>query len=104
VDGRLHRSLHLLAVLRVEEPEVVLERGLEVPRPEAEDPVELVGPRDLVGGDVPAPAPDAGDLLRLPELLFARAELGLGLALLGDVAEGEDDGSGSPFARGAPLV
>ena len=41
---------------------------------DAEDPVELVGPAHAVGGDVPLPAADLGDLLGGGELLLALDE------------------------------
>src|SRR5690606_25778613 len=68
LEGRLDGLPHLRAVLRGEEFEVALEIRFEVIGAEAVDAVELVGPGERVSGDLPAPAPDAGDLLRLAEL------------------------------------
>ena len=52
--------------------------------------MELVGPADLVLGDVPLPAPDVRDRLRLRELLAGLAQ-GLLVALAaGDVRAGAE--------------
>jgi hypothetical protein len=55
------------------------------PRGEAEDPAHLVGEDQLVGFDVPLPAPDLRDPLGLGQLALARPQLPLGAPLVGDV-------------------
>ena len=54
-------------------------------RGQAEDPAQLVGQGQLVGGQVPVPAPDLGDPLGHGELVLAGPQQLLGPPLLGDV-------------------
>src|SRR5207253_5973018 len=60
VDTRPLVRMHVL-----EEAVVAWPPSLRI---EAEDPVELLGPRDLAGGEIPFPAADVGELLCLGEL------------------------------------
>ena len=53
--------------------------GFELRRVEAENPVELVRPEDLVALDLPFPASDAGNPLRLSELKLSLAKSVFGL-------------------------
>ena len=74
------------AVVGVDALEEVLVAGLDRPRLEPVDPEELVRPGDLVLRDVPLPAAEPGEPLRLGELLGRPPQLALDPQLLGQVA------------------
>ncbi len=66
-----HRErLHRAAIVGMDAFDEALERRLPVGFA-PEDPIELVGPRDLSGLHVPRPAPDVGDLFGFAQKLFA---------------------------------
>ena len=67
--GRLH------AVVGVDECEVRFERPRERAWLDPEDPARLVGPAERACRDVPFPAPDVGDSLRLGEVAACRLQL-----------------------------
>ena len=92
-DGRAHA----VSVARMDPGEVGLVVQLAALGLEVVDPVELVRPRDAVAGDVPLPAADVGEGLRLGEPHRGLAErLGGGVALRDRGAEREqaDGGDG----------
>ena len=70
--------------------ELLVVRRIGVER-ETEDPLHLLGPLDLIGGGVPHPGADVGDLLRLRQGLQRPSARGLGLMLRGDVDELRDE-------------
>ena len=73
------------AIRRVDElADAALHRQPD-PRRKPDDPGHLVGEGQLVGLEVPLPAPDVGDPLGLGELAPAGQELALGPPLVGDV-------------------
>ena len=79
--GRLDDPGHAGAVVLVDLVEVAAVGAGQAVRPHPVDPVELVGPHDVVGGQVPLPAAEPGDLLGLGELgLVGRQPGGLGAA------------------------
>src|SRR5213078_747865 len=82
--ARNHGAAHLPVVL-VHALEVRLEARLEAPRLEAEDAVELVGPREAAALRVPFPAAQAGERLRLREKRAPLEQRLLGALPLGDV-------------------
>ena len=85
-DGRAHA----VAVAGMDPGEVGLVVQLAALGLEVVDPVELVRPRDAVAGDVPLPAADVGEGLRLGEPHRGLAErLGGGVALRDRGAERE---------------
>src|SRR5687767_10956787 len=83
-DGLADHGLDALAVVRVHQVEEGLVREPHVCR-HPEEAMKLVGPADMVVRDVPFPASDVRDRLRLREPLAGLAQ-GLLLALpAGDV-------------------
>jgi hypothetical protein len=76
LDRRQDLAAHLIAQPWMDVSQVGIERRREPRGLDAEDPVELIGPDDLVLLDAPLPAPEIGDSLGLvhqrrgcPELL-----------------------------------
>jgi hypothetical protein len=90
-------ELDPLAVGRVDRCEEHIE-ALDGVLRQAEDTGELDRPLDLTGVDLPGPAPDGGDALRLRQVRFAAGEAFGRLDALGDVLEHPAD------ARRMPLV
>ena len=77
LERRGHPLRRELAIVRVDQLHVRLERERLGSALQAEDPVELVRPRDGVVADVPFPAADVGEPgLRLGEASCRRLSLG----------------------------
>src|SRR5687767_1356702 len=91
VESGRHDPRHHLAIVRMDELHVGLERGFEDPRRHTEVPIELIGPYDHVVLEVPVPAADASHLLRGKETLLAgaRALVGSSKLLLRVLAVGD---------------
>ncbi len=85
LQAALDRPLHHRPVVGVDAGDIALERAGEGVRGEPEDPVQLVGPADRVGGNVPVPDPDLGHRLGLAQLVAGRLQRGLQLLVLGHV-------------------
>ena len=86
-DRSLHEELHPFAGLGMDAIEKCLEARLQGRRIEAEDAIQLLGPGHHACADVPLPASDPGELLRLRELALALGD-GLSRALSpGDVLD-----------------
>ena len=90
-------ELDPLAIVRVDRCEEHVE-ALDGVLRQAEDAGELDRPFDLTGVDLPGPAPDGGDALRLRQMRFAAGEALGRVDALGDVLEHPPD------ARRMPLV
>ena len=72
VERPAHVGVDAVAVVGVDAGEErLVARRLEVGIGDAEEPVELVGPRHLAGHEVPLPAAEPATLLGLGELLLA---------------------------------
>ena len=76
LDHRAHGG----TLVRVDAAEEALERERMRPRIDAEDAEELARPGDLVRGDLPLPATEVGETLRLREALARLLPLGQGRA------------------------
>ena len=76
LERRGHPLRRELAIVRVDQLHVRLERQRLGSALQAEDPVELVRPRDGVVADVPLPAADVGERLRLGEGFASPPPLG----------------------------
>jgi hypothetical protein len=91
LHGMLDRLTGLLSVIRMYPRQERLEARLEPVWLEAEEPVQLGRPGDGVGADLPLPAAQAGQVLRVPQLAL-RLEEGSDkfvLALRDPVASGQ---------------
>jgi hypothetical protein len=78
------------AVVGVDLVEIAAVRAAEAVGRHAVDAVQLVGPRHAVAGDVPLPAAQVGDLLRLGELGLVGPQALLRLRARGDVLQHAD--------------
>ena len=98
--GVHHRGRHL-PVVGVHQREIALDRAVEPARGDLEDAVQLIGPLQLVRGDVPLPAAQMGDPLGLRELLLPPLQLVAEAPPFGDVVD-ERDQSQVPAALVLP--
>jgi len=110
-DRALHHKLHAGPIVRMDSPEEEVEFRLRHEgRRGVEEAIGLVGPPQLVGPEIPFPAADAADLLRLREAvgdalqLLARRFVALALVadqiLLG-LPEDQRDAAGDDDEEGA---
>ena len=83
-----------LAVVGMDAFEVVLEGAAKLARPHAVDVVDLLGPTDLAAADVPRPAAEVGEALRLQQVDALLFQLGLDVAPFLDL--GLQCGDGAP--------
>ena len=80
-DGLPDRAVHAVSVLRVYESQECFVAGSKGVLLDPEDPVQLVRPRNAICLDVPLPASDTRDPLRVGEL-----ELSLAKSVFGALA------------------
>src|SRR5687768_4981177 len=74
-----------LAVVRMDQAHGVVIEGRESPGLDAVEAIELGRPRNLAGAEVPVPASDAGEPLRLAQMELALLERLVDLDDLGDI-------------------